>query len=401
MRSFHRRDSAFLAVVVACSAALACSGEPRRAAGPSLPEWTVSAEPAIVIGKEGDPHYEFSRVSGVAFLPDGGVVVADAGSQEIRVYDATGTYRRTFGGAGEGPGEFGMLGTIKARGDSILAVGQAFRAPARFQVFDAERGYLSGSVLLPPGEPGGVAPRAIVSPTALLVAAGPGWHVVTDLPPEGTLQHDSVTLGIIQVSDTQVVRWIGKIASVEFYSYDLPRGGSVARTIGTYTLGPSLVVGGTSDDRVWIGDGGTGRIGVYDTTGSKVIEFVFPIPARPFDEAALERAREAALARVEDPDRTGWRTSIEVLYSAALRPATVPRFTSFTAGPDGNMWVRLYSELPDAARKAIVLDRNGKAIARATIPAGLGLSAVSRDRIAGVRRDADGVPRIEAHRLQR
>jgi len=401
MRSFHRRDSALPAVVAVCSLALACSRPPRDTNGPSIAEWTVSAEPMVVIGREGDPHYEFSRVSGVAFLRDGGVVVSDAGPQEIRVYDPEGTYQRTFGGAGDGPGEFGMLGAIKTRGDSILAMGQAFRAPARFQLFDAERGYVEGAVLLPSGEPGGVAPRAIVSPTALLVAAGPGWHVVTDLPPEGTLQHDSVTLGILQVGDTQAVHWIGRFANVQFYSYDLPRSGPVVRTIGTYTLGPSLVVGGTTDDRMWIGDGGTGLIRVYDTTGSKVTEFEFPIPARPFDDAALERARDGALARLEEPDRFGGHAMIEGLHAPGLRPETAPRFSGFTCGPDGEMWVRLFSEERDAAHQVIVLDRDGNLTARVTVPSGLGLSAVGRDRIAGVRRDDDGVQRVEIYRLQR
>jgi len=397
----RRRDSALTWFAAACALALACSRAPREASGPSAPEWTVSPEPAVVIGREGDPRFEFSRVSGVALLPDGGVVVADAGPQELRVYDADGTYLRTFGGAGDGPGEFGMLSAIETRGDSILAMGQAFRAPARFQIFDAERGYVDGTVLLPPGEPSGVAPRAIVSPTALLVAAGPGFRIVTDIPAAGTLEHDSVTLGIIQLGDLQEVRWIGQFLEVEFYSYDLPRGGPVARTIGTYTLGPSLVVGGTTDDRVWVGNGGTGLIGVYDAAGSKLREFEFPVPARPFDHAALERAQEAAMAKLEDPDRFGGRAMVEGLYAEKLRPATAPRFSAFTAGPDGEMWVRLYSEEAEVAHRAAVLDRDGSLIASATIPAGLGLSAVGRDRVAGVRRDADGVQRVEVHRLRR
>jgi len=401
MRSCYCRNSALPALVVVCCVALACSPASREANAPSAPEWTVSAEPTVVIGREGDPHYEFERVSGVALLPDGGVAVADAGPQEIRVYDADGTYLRTFGGAGDGPGEFGMLSAIKARGDSILAMGQAFRAPARFQIFDALRGYVDGTVLLPAGEPGGVAPRAIVSPTALLVAAGPGFRIVREVPPAGTLQHDSVTLGIIQLGDSQDVRWIGQFLNVEFYSYDLPRSGPVARTIGTYTLGPSLVVGSTTDDRVWIGDGGSGLIGVYDAAGSKLGEFEFPIPARPFDEAALERAHAAALAGLEEPDRFGGRAMVDGLYSEKLRPTTAPRFSAFTAGPDGEMWVRLYSEEAEVAHRAAVLDREGNMIASATIPAGLGLSAVGRDRVAGVRRDADGVQQIEVHRLRR
>jgi hypothetical protein len=390
-----------LAVTVTVLVTLACSDQPRTPVRNGASTWRISTEPEVVIGSEGDPRYEFSGVSGVALLPEGGVAVADGGSQEIRVYDASGTYLRSLGGTGDGPGEFRALGTIRNRGDSILAIGQAFRAPARFQIFDAEHGYLDGAVLRPAAEPRGVAPRAIVSPTALLVESGPGWRVMPPAPAAGTLVHDSVTLGLVQLAETQVVRWIGEFPNVVFYSYDLPPGGPVERTIATSTLCPSLVLGGTSDDRVWIGDAGTGTIAVYDTTGSRVMEFMFPVPSRSFDDAALREAREAALARVEDPDRTGWRASIEAMYSAELRPPTAPRFTGFTAGPDGEVWVRLYSELPDAAQQAVVLDRNGKDIARATIPAGLRLSAVSRDRIVGVRRDADGVEQISIHRLRR
>jgi hypothetical protein len=379
----------------------ACTGDQREADGVNIPEWTISPTPHVVIGTEGDPHYEFSRVSGVALLPDGGVAVADGGSQEIRVYDASGTYLRSFGGTGDGPGEFRALGTIRTSGDSILAIGQAFRAPARFQIFDAEHGYVDGAVLRPAAEPRGVAPRAIVSPTTLLAVSGPGWRVMPRAPPAGTLVHDSVTLGLVQLADTQVVRWIGEFPNVVFYSFDLPPGGPVERTIGTSTLFPSLVAAGTSDNRLWIGNAGTGTIAVYDTAGSQIMEFMFPVPPRSFDEGALHEAREAALARVADPDRTGSRASVEAMYSPELRPPTAPRFVGFTAAPEGEVWVRLYSELPDAAQQAVVIDRNGQDIARVTIPAGLRLSAVSRDRIVGVQRDADGVERVSVHRLRR
>lgn len=55
-------------------------------------------------------------------LPDGRIVVADGGSNELRVFDASGTHAATWGGEGEGPGEFTSLGGAdRWRGDSLVA----------------------------------------------------------------------------------------------------------------------------------------------------------------------------------------------------------------------------------------------------------------------------------------
>lgn len=49
--------------------------------------------------------YEFGRLSGVAVLPDGGVAATDGLNNLVRVYDADGAHRYSFGRAGAGPGE--------------------------------------------------------------------------------------------------------------------------------------------------------------------------------------------------------------------------------------------------------------------------------------------------------
>ncbi len=90
--------------------------------GSRLP-WRISAEPVVTIGRaEGDEPYLLHIVRDALRLADGRVVVLNNGTQELRVFDGDGTHLATWGGRGEGPGEFRSLAAIEPwRGDSIAA----------------------------------------------------------------------------------------------------------------------------------------------------------------------------------------------------------------------------------------------------------------------------------------
>jgi hypothetical protein len=67
--------------------------------------WTLEEE--LVIGTdEGDPAYQFGRITGIQVDPGGRIFVFDQMAKEVRVFDPQGIHLRTFGGAGQGPGEF-------------------------------------------------------------------------------------------------------------------------------------------------------------------------------------------------------------------------------------------------------------------------------------------------------
>jgi hypothetical protein len=185
---------ALLALLLICSLGQACSADLRLSEKQTVPQWSISSDPTLVIGTEGDPHYEFFRIVDVAALPNAGLVVAEGGNQELRVFSGAGEFLRTFGGSGDGPGEFRNLARVATRGDTILALGQAFRAAAQLRVFHAEQGLLWGATVRPENESGAVTPANILSSRALLVIRG-GWRAAT-APPEGTVVRDTLTLGI-------------------------------------------------------------------------------------------------------------------------------------------------------------------------------------------------------------
>ncbi len=113
----------------------------------------------VAVGDEAQMLY---RVQDAVMLSDGRVVVAETSSSELKVFDSTGTRVGTWGGRGEGPGEFPeyMLQRIEPwPGDSIVA----WYAPGwRVSAFDSEGNF----------------DRTFLGP-------GINQGIVADWPPEG------------------------------------------------------------------------------------------------------------------------------------------------------------------------------------------------------------------------
>src|SRR5688500_1203129 len=96
----------------------------------TAPSWTgaqtlrVDAAPSLVIGTQAGTEYELSQVRGTVRMSDGRIAVADGASQQLRFYDARGTFIKAASRAGSGPGEFRRLdGLVALRGDTLALRG--------------------------------------------------------------------------------------------------------------------------------------------------------------------------------------------------------------------------------------------------------------------------------------
>lgn len=106
---------------------------------------TVPVEPVLTIGREGDPAYEFHRITGIQILESGNLVVADGGASTIRFFGSDGQHIRTVGQRGEGPAEFGGLTDLwLGRADTIVAHDRGRR---RLVYFDSSGVFLDGQDL--------------------------------------------------------------------------------------------------------------------------------------------------------------------------------------------------------------------------------------------------------------
>ena len=95
------------------SAGISIAENPRLAPDSRL-GWRVGTEPLVSIGTpEAVPDFQFHKVEDATRLADGRIAVANGGSMELLVFDATGQYLASWGGQGEGPGEFAGLNRVR------------------------------------------------------------------------------------------------------------------------------------------------------------------------------------------------------------------------------------------------------------------------------------------------
>ena len=103
--------------------------------------WSVGEEPILTIGESLQAPEEYQFIGDLDLidldlirLPEGGILVADAGDRSLREYDENGIYVRTWGREGEGPGEFrNIRGTHRLGADSVAVWDDGLN---RLTVFD-------------------------------------------------------------------------------------------------------------------------------------------------------------------------------------------------------------------------------------------------------------------------
>jgi hypothetical protein len=85
--------------------------------------WTVDHGQAVEVGEmDGPDEYLFGEISGAVLDSDGRVHVADPQARNIRVFSPDGTFLRSVGGPGEGPGEFGHISGLAVAPEGIAAL---------------------------------------------------------------------------------------------------------------------------------------------------------------------------------------------------------------------------------------------------------------------------------------
>ena len=96
---------------------------------------------------EGEDPYMLFGVRDATKLPDGRIVVVNAGTMELRVFDALGTHLATWGGRGEGPGEFRNLVRVEPFPGDSSTLDSIYES--RLDVIDLQSGMVVARAQLP------------------------------------------------------------------------------------------------------------------------------------------------------------------------------------------------------------------------------------------------------------
>ena len=347
--------------------------------------WAIEPEPFVTIGAvEGDPAYQLFGVEDALRLDDGRILVANGGSSEIRVFDASGTHLDSWGGEGEGPGEFvGLTDVMRWPGDSIVA--GDFRT-YRLTIYDSRgrRGRTLGLTLgdeLGPGTAVGVLPDGHV-----LVQSQISWT-----------QQERVTALVRRSRDYVLLDAAGNGAANYGRHQDeeyFIRGEEMAILRHPFRRSLHPAAWG---ERVVIAPSDRYEIRAYDREGELTAIVRRDHDLVPPTQADLDEQNEARLAEL-DPDE---RPSMARLFEGMPLVEAFPAFSRVLADATHHLWVKEYTKPRDDTSIWTVFDPDGRVLGLVETPPGLLVYDIGTDYLLGRATDDLDVEYVQLWRLTR
>jgi YD repeat-containing protein len=359
-------------------------------------EWRVGRLLTAIGQAQGDPSHELYGVMDATRLSDGTVAVGNSSSGEIRFYDSLGTFIRTVGAKGDGPGEFRGAGALRALrrvdGDTLLAwdlYGQLVSEFAPDGSFvrsyslngPAQRHYFGGvfgdrSLLLfthefPPTEPGAPVEEGVVR-----------YPI--------SLHHYGL--------DHRLANSIRDLPGLEKFRGRFGPWGSVS-TDPPFGRKSSFAVGGT---RSYVSTGDADEISAYDLNGNLEMLIRRTVGARPVTPEMISLDRNG---RVEEEKAAMKAVEVEPrvirMLEALPYPELLPAFRHAVLDSELNLWAEEFPVTEADPSVWSVFDPRGIWLGRVILPPGLDVYEIGADYVLGEVKDEMDVERILVYELIR
>ena len=345
--------------------------------------WRLDSLPMLALGADPDPDQQFYGIAGVQGLRDGGIMVVNGGTQELRFLDAEGRLVRSVGRKGEGPGEFLEPALVRrVEGDSLLLWDIGLR---RLQLFSPD-GVDSRTVPLAdwPWGAGALPPVGAVANRLLIRKTRP---IGPDHISGSGAKVDSVSFVWLDPGTGETTLLFLRSLWFLFRTPSNPPVLSIipftVRPAGTVIENGALITEGTNPEIRHYGP--DGRLRQIDRIAG---------PNRPVTEEGL-RAYVASQVAPEFIDQT------LDLYHGMPIPAELPWFDELKVDATGLVWAHIYE--PDRSRPKVwvVFDKDGRALGTVSTPSDLKVEWIGEDRILGVWLDELGIEYVHEYGLVR
>ena len=327
--------------------------------------WRVGVEPLVDLAESGtgDAHH-FYLVRDVRRLPDGGIVVANRGSDEIRKFSPDGGFIRSAGGSGEGPGEFTNLRRIELAGDSILVLDW------NGHMATFERDLELVHTMWPDRD---IDEVRYLGDGIMVVETSVFDYV--DYDAVGLLRFPTV-LALFDLEGTGGDT-IGWTPGWEEYTSDI---------LSAPPLFRKASVLDTHGDRIFVGSSDHMQIEELNTSGDTVR--ILRIPDYPLALTA-EQVRAERDARIGLPLQQGvssWPPFVVDAMEDMPSPDTRPAYADMLVDPTGAIWLRPFRGMSEGngPEPWLVLGPDGNWLGSVAIPENFRVTDIGVDEILGV-----------------
>lgn len=336
------------------------SNEPDRSRWSDVPVLSPVAVTEIG-GANADGPAALSLVRSAVLLPDSsGVAITDWSTQEVRVFDSSGVFRRRLGGKGNGPGEFRSLEAVSVTPNGALVGWDS--GSSRLTIFEGER----ATTFRVPVEDLPLRRLHLVGVLAdtTFVFRGDRDESNLDARSPGVFVDTLLVVGYRPNAESLTV--LGRVESDEQWFFNLgPTWGLEDRIFGA----PTLVL--VAKEKVLAGKTSRPYLRVMNEGGGEVR---FPVEPLLASASLVATEREVRLdnvslagVRVDGVDLGfAHRTVVEGVNAAD----TVPYFKRGLGTPSGTLWMKRFPLPGDTAQEWIHFDGTGNPLGRISLPPG-------------------------------
>ena len=374
------------------SAGVAIVSNPTEGLWGGTPRWEF-VEEYRVGGMDAETEAQFGQVApiGIDLDADGNVYVADMQAQAIRAFGPDGSFLRTIGSPGQGPGEIGqqMIAAFVV-GDEVWAADLGNMRVSRWT--------LDGTMETP-------LPLDLTAGIPIRWDELSGDRVVIqlrgmDFTGEGTTpENDAVVYFDGAIGDTLALLPVGQ-------SFQMTGGVPQFRFFEAEPVWDA-----TTDGRLMSAMNSDYRIEIRSAEGTLERIVTRPFEPRPVTEgdqrAMLDAIRDLMTEQQGVPPQ-----AVEMIMSQASFADSYPAFAQMLAGPNGTLWVQRIATAEELGASEDfdmqnlgsdlwdVFDAEGRYLGEMTMPAKFTPVRVDGDAFWGIQRDEFDVQSVVRYRLQ-
>lgn len=356
--------------------------------------WRLADTPLVNIsGAEADSLHKISRPVGSLRLEDGTIVVANAGTQELRWFEPTGRYLLSVGSRGEGSTHFAALewlGTTRSGEVAAFDFGRL-----QLSLFDPAGNFEQSTSLIVTfqAEPGSV--RGVFADSSLVVIRDVRHWA------RSMTQEASATEGLVR-GPARVSRYsangeyLHEIGTFRGAERIFTKGSSRMVRVSGRPFGRAAVFA-VSDDRVYVGTQDTYQIESYDMQGRLTAIVRVVREPRPVTAEIIERYVRGRLSGVHERERA----QRERQLAALPYPDTMPAYGAILVDSEENLWVAEYVPFGDETPTWTVFDSDHRMLGRVETPQGLAIHQIGTDFVIGSYRDEEDAYHIRVYLLEK
>jgi hypothetical protein len=367
-----RRDSSGITIVE----------NPAAASQRSL-RWRVDSVPNLVLGvTEGRDAYQFFHIGGVGVLASGEVFVLNAGTQQIRFFTSSGSFIRSVGGPGSGPGEYRIPILIRATTyDTLRILDFSGRLTWLSSNGDFVRSWTPTSFI---NDPVGFLSTDVLISGENSAQAGPDT-------PEGNVVNEVLfrSIHVLENRSDTLTTLRGPTLFLSNVS------GRIAFTPVPFTAGPSAA---TNNRRLFISKVVPAEVMVFDSVGTLRAIYRVGRPVQPLAEVDFDRHAEIMIGRGKDAAE---RAELRRRYSGMTKPDVAPQSRRLLVDSSGHIWLESFVEAGEQTHTWTVMDSEGEVLGTIDTPPGLTVEQIGTDFLIGTSRDESDVERVARYVLRR